>query len=226
MGHLRRVAVALTFLALALGGGTTPAGADCMGPTIAYAPIEVVPGEVVEVFGTGWGDNCYDTGPPPAGEGVLGRPVDHIEVVVSQGDSEEIVAVGAADAEYEFVVEVPIPSWVGPGEAWISARGPWGEAAHQTAQPFVVIEGEPLAGPEIPVEFGPTGDDPAEGAAPGDDTGGARGGSGPSLTVVVTAAMACVALGVVVLLRPRTAVTTSEADADPDAPSEDQVRGR
>lgn len=229
MGHLRRAAAALLITAPAVALGVAPAGADCMGPTISYEPGDVQRGQLVEVAGTGWGDNCYDTGPPPAGQGVLGHPVDHIEVVVTQGGTDEVVAVGSADVDYEFAVEVPMPEWLEPGDAWISAQGPWGEAYDQTGQPFVVVDGEPLDAPSTPVAFGPDElapvlpdevppDDAADEARR--DSSEASGGFRPSAAAVVAAVMACVAIGVVVLLRPRTAVTTTSGDG------KGQVRGR
>lgn len=49
-----------------------PASADCSGPSMSFSPQDVDRGGEVTVTGEAWGDNCYDTGPPPNGEGALG----------------------------------------------------------------------------------------------------------------------------------------------------------
>lgn len=109
-------------VALAVGVPATPSAADCSGPLLGRDQVTVDRGDTVTVEGTNWGDACYDTGPPPEGEGVLGVPRDHIEIVVVQGDRTIVVARGAADDRYAFSVEVPVPTSLEPGPARIGAQ--------------------------------------------------------------------------------------------------------
>lgn len=84
----------------AMSGGVERAGAACIGLYIAYAPSEVALGSDIDVVGLAWGDNCYDTGPPPAGEGPLGRPaVWHFSITGTAPvqSSTSIAAVGTSD---------------------------------------------------------------------------------------------------------------------------------
>ncbi len=231
MGHLRRAAAVLLIVLTVVVGGASWVGANCIGPTIEYEAREVVPGEAVEVVGTGWGDNCYDTGPPPAGEGLLGRPLRDIEVVVAQGDVDEVVAVGSADEDYGFSVEIPMPAWLEPGEARVSARWAQGPAFDEIDRPFVVLGGAPLDAPATPVAFGPDELAPVPPADAADEapreSSEASGGFRPSAAAVVAVTMACVAAGVVVLLRPRTGVTpTNDRVHGAAGTGDDQVRGR
>lgn len=99
-----------------------PASADCSGPSMTFSPHDVVRGGEVIATGKGWGDNCYDTGPPPDGEGVLGRPVTDIEIVVVQGDKEWVVATVDADENYRFMSSVNVPQDATPGDAQMIAR--------------------------------------------------------------------------------------------------------
>lgn len=98
-----------------------PAAASCLGPTVEHQG-EVVRGTTFVVTGRGWGDNCYDTGGPPEGEGTLGRPVTDIEVVISQAGQEIVVARGSANWDYNFFVEVEVPVDLQPGVATVFAR--------------------------------------------------------------------------------------------------------
>ena len=91
------------------------AGAACLGPSIEYESGPVRRGGTVTVTGSGFGDNCYDTGPPPAGEGYLGKPLTEIEVVLVQSDRQTVVARGAADDGYAFEIDVVVPGRVVPG---------------------------------------------------------------------------------------------------------------
>lgn len=122
---------------------TGPAAADCAGPRIRYEASEVAPGDQVTVVGELWGDNCYDTGPPPDGEGVLGVPADDIELVFVQGADRIVVARGAADDEYAFSVDVTIPVGASPGPASLQSRE--GVGAGQPA--LTVTEGPAEPGP-------------------------------------------------------------------------------
>ena len=79
-------------------------------------------GQTVTIKGEGWGDECYDTGPPPPGQGALGTPVTGIEIVLTQGSTETVVARGDADATYRFTVDITVPDSLQPGTATLSAR--------------------------------------------------------------------------------------------------------
>jgi hypothetical protein len=101
------------------------AEANCLGPTLTLSgPVggEVETGDVITVSGSGWGDDCYDTGPPPAGEGVLGRPFDDIEIVMTQDGTDHVVARSSADDRYEFTADVVVPPDLRPGDARVQAR--------------------------------------------------------------------------------------------------------
>ena len=65
MGTARTIVVLLLVAASSLWFNPSVAGADCAGPTIDHQGGEVSPGSTVVVEGLWWGDNCYDTGPPP-----------------------------------------------------------------------------------------------------------------------------------------------------------------
>lgn len=102
----------------------SPASADCNGPSMTFTPHDVDRGGEVTVTGTGWGDNCYDAGVWPEGEGVLGRPVNDVEIVVIQGDMEWAIATVDADDDYGFVTRVVVPQDAAPGDAQLIARKP------------------------------------------------------------------------------------------------------
>lgn len=105
LGHRGRgriiFAVLLSGFFTAIG---TSAAADCSGPMIEIEQGDVVRGDQLLVIRSAWGENCYDTGTPRAGEGFLGVPIDEIEVYVVQGTNEWLVATGAADDDYSFKV--------------------------------------------------------------------------------------------------------------------------
>lgn len=120
--------VALAVLVVAVGSmAPQAAAASCSGPRISNQTTEVAPGGRVTVVGHAFGDNCYDTGPPPEGEGVLGKPLDDIEIVFEQEGDEVVVARGAADESYGFTVEVTIPIGATPGPATLGTRGTSGD---------------------------------------------------------------------------------------------------
>jgi hypothetical protein len=170
MTRLLRIAlVALVATATGTFASTAPAAADCIGPTILPITGELVRGEPVTITGRGWGDQCYDTGPPPPGQGTLGTPADDIEIRFTQGDTDVVVAQGSADDEYRFEVTVSVPTSLAPGEARLWARpvGSTAGAAPATALVVVVVSAAPPAA-EAPVPaiavFGP--DDPAPPSSP------------------------------------------------------------
>lgn len=94
-----------------------PAHAACVGPAIT-AVVDSHGTLVVE--GEWFGTDCYDTGPPPEGQGVLGPPAKDITVAVRQEGVEYVVARGDASADYTFHVEVEQPPMV--GRAVVEAR--------------------------------------------------------------------------------------------------------
>lgn len=100
---------------------SVPAGADCGGPTLTFDPHDVNRGDTIQLIGSFWGDNCYDTGPPPDGEGGLGNPIADIQVVLQQGSRQWELWSGSANDSYEFAAIVTIPADTSPGEATITA---------------------------------------------------------------------------------------------------------
>ncbi len=131
------------------------AQASCVGPTVE-ADLDG-DGQLV-VTGMYFGTNCYDTGVPPNGHGVLGPPATSITVIVRQGDDEWAVAVGDADADYEFEVKVVPPPVAGlvnvevrqgvPSELQHFAQVTLPEPADPQAGTTVVTFGKPSAGSE------------------------------------------------------------------------------
>jgi len=118
----------LVFVGLLAGLLFVPvaAAASCAAPEFVYDGGDVHPGDTVTVVGQYWGDDCYDTGNQPPGEGVLGLPRTGIVVVFMQGGAETIVASGDADTEYRFRVDVVVPQTAVSGEARFVARvGDW-----------------------------------------------------------------------------------------------------
>lgn len=131
------------------------AAASCAAPELTYDGGEVHPGDTVTVVGQHWGDDCYDTGNQPAGEGVLGLPRTGIVVVFEQGGTQTIVARGDADTEYQFQVAVVIPQTAAPGEARLVARVGDTQGYDDSREPLSVAS----AGDGSPVRvasFGPT----------------------------------------------------------------------
>lgn len=158
-------------------------------------------GDTVRVTGIGWGDNCYDTGDPPAGEGVLGTPVGHIEIWIVQDEAERLVAVGSADMSYEFAIDVPVPVALEPGPAEIVPRSRVDDMTFVvTTEPVIVSDAAPIESSlETPVRFGEV--PPEQTGAPGELAGepestGKESDTGLS-PVAVIAVAGVVALGVV-----------------------------
>lgn len=197
------------------------AGASCIGPMIEVSVTgpgggeAVGRGETLDVRGSGFGTDCYDTGPPPEGEGVLGRPGTGIEVVFTQAGTEVVVAEGRASPDYSFDVTVVVPAGLAPGEAVVSARYGAGLQTHDN--PIVrVSDAVPVAraGAEM-ATFGPAGGDPADGGpaggghadgGPAGDGHADRGGSGvPAWAVVVLVLAGLSVVGAAVTVRRRTA---------------------
>jgi hypothetical protein len=179
---MRKRTGVLVLGATVLGIGLDPpgAGADCSGPMIEHTVGAVERGQEITVTGGGFGDNCYDTGPPPAGEGTLGHPLTGIVIAIVQDGVEHRVAVGDADADYRFEVQVVVPAGLAPGEARVEAMsGPHGAPAFdRTDEPLLVGEAPaptPGAGEPEVVTFGPGADAPAGRSQPAGEPATARG---------------------------------------------------
>lgn len=158
---VRRLGVATLFV-LTLGlFGASPVAADCAGPllTVITDGQEVYPGSVITIEGLYFGDQCYDTGPPPSGEGTIGMPWQNIDIVLVQDGREHLVATGNAGAAYDFSVDVVVPDDVEVGAMSVTAKLPaqgayddWSVTADQEIQ---VTAGEASA-PIAVARFGPT----------------------------------------------------------------------
>lgn len=101
-----------------------PAAGDCSGPVFDHRSGTVDRGSTLVITGFGWGDDCHDAGDPPGGEGVLGKPLTDIGIVLRQGEVEHLVAIGFADENYEFEVEIPIPVDLEPGPIEVRVDSP------------------------------------------------------------------------------------------------------
>jgi hypothetical protein len=192
-----RVVLASVIVALVGLADGSAVLASCIGPTIEHTAGRVDRSGVIHVVGSGWGDECDDTGAPPEGVGVLGNPETDIEVVLVQGENPHVVATGDADADYRFVVDVPVPDRLAAGPVTVVARGRDGTVARDaTAAPIVVSDAPPVDGDDDdPVTFGrPRRESPDEAALADDD--------GPAVLGLVVVGVAVVGLttAVVVLL--------------------------
>lgn len=147
----------LTLIALtALFAGVGIARADCIGPTFSHTGGDLAHGDPLVVSGYGFGDNCYDTGPPPPGEGSLGRPLTEIEISVDQEGQRHLVAVGNADEDYAWEVEIPIPSVLDVGETQVVVVANGFEAFPENPTAiWVTSERDEAASIDV-VTFGPT----------------------------------------------------------------------
>jgi hypothetical protein len=136
---MRRLLLAalLALPVLAIAGG---ASADCSLPTVGAAPDAGTPGSPITVTGHAWGTNCYDTGPPPPGEGPLGIPQTDIDVVFRDAaGTETVLATVDADTEYGFTLEAAVPAGAAAGPGRVAARGSTGFVA--VGEAFTVTGG-------------------------------------------------------------------------------------
>jgi hypothetical protein len=172
-------AIPVVLAAALVVGGAGPAAGDCASPMLAYPAGEVDRGDTITVTGEAFGDACHDTGPPPAGQGVLGRPLTDVEVVIAQGGTEVVVATGDADASYAFVVDVVVPAALEPGEATVHARWPGGRSPDMGAAPLVVTDAAP-----------PDAAAPGRSGAPGSAAGAEDDGGSPLVPLAAAAAAA------------------------------------
>jgi hypothetical protein len=132
--------VAIGLLALVLGGAAD-AGADCSGPSIRVNPTGGPGGVTVTVTGQAFGNNCYDTGPPPPGEGVLGVPQRGVVLTFTDaaGRTTELTTVDAGQ-QYGFVTQVTIPDGAAPGVGRLDSVSPSGNPS-APGVPFEVTGG-------------------------------------------------------------------------------------
>lgn len=196
----------MTSTLLLLAVMTSPSAADCSGPLFDHRSGTVDRGSTLVVTGAGWGDDCHDLGDPPAGEGVLGKPLTDIEIVLRQGEVEHVVAIGFADENYEFEVEVPVPIDLEPGPVELGAESSGypmsGDPSH--SRELIVSDTPPIEPTvEAPVRFGEVsggGEASGEGDQEGDDgerittdaetSGSQTGGRSTATTVAVIALVA------------------------------------
>ena len=157
----RRLGVFAFFVGMMAAGlvSAPPASADCPGPSMSFSPQDVDRGGEVTVTGEAWGDNCYDTGPPPNGEGVLGRPATDIEIVLTQGDTEWVLGTVDADNQYGFEKQMVVPADASPGEAQLNAR-------HTGAAPYMPYREATLRSSDAPAITPPSTAEPKPASPP------------------------------------------------------------
>jgi hypothetical protein len=129
--------------------------ASCVGPTVTFKPARIARGDVLTITGQYFGDDCLDTGTVPPGVGPLGNPLTGLAIVIDQGEREFLVATGSADNDYEFEVDVVVPSELEPGEASLSVIGA-GDARLPVTPALVISTTPPPDSDEATVAtFGP-----------------------------------------------------------------------
>jgi hypothetical protein len=138
---MRRIIGVAIVLGLVVLGGMPQAGADCSGPYLRARPAAGPEGSTVTVTGEAFGDNCYDTGPPPPGQGVLGVPQSGVVVTSTDatGTTTDLTTVDAGP-QYRFVVQIVIPGGAVPGTGRIDAISPPGSPS-AFGIPFTVSDG-------------------------------------------------------------------------------------
>jgi hypothetical protein len=145
-----------------------PAMASCVGPTVKFKPSRITRGGVLTITGQYFGDDCLDTGTVPPGVEPLGSPLTGLAIVIDQGEREFLVATGSADSDYEFQVDIVVPSELEPGEATLSIIGA-GDARLPISPALVISTAPPLDSAETTVAtFGPpsTSDTQPPGSVP------------------------------------------------------------
>lgn len=156
-GSILRLALVTLSGVVGLSVGSEIAMADCIGPTFSHTGGDLAHGDLLTVTGYGFGDSCYDTGPPPPGVGSLGRPIEAIEVYLAQGGQSHLVAVGNADQDYTWEVQVTIPATLDLGEVDVVAMGNGFEAFRESNSAiWVTSEREEASAIQI-TTFGPAG---------------------------------------------------------------------
>ena len=135
MRRMLGVAVLGLLAAWAVVLGAPEAGADCAGPTLRVNPTGGPGGSTVTLIGDYFGTNCYDTGPPPLGQGYLGLPQTGIAVTFTDAaGTPTTLATVDAGSQYHFVAEVQIPADAAIGAGSFQAGG-------ALAVPFAVSVG-------------------------------------------------------------------------------------
>ncbi len=183
---MKRLLLIGVVLAGVLVVGVPPADASCSGPRLEFETGPVVRGETVTVTGAAYGDNCYDTGPPPAGEGVLGDPLEEIEVLLVQDDQRIVVARGAANEDYEFQVDVTVPPMLHPGAAEVVVEADGIVTSNGSNGP-ILISDDPPAGQDQPVAL-------FAGRGEGESTTGSSDSSGVPAALIAAAVLLVIGL--------------------------------
>jgi hypothetical protein len=129
--------------------------ASCAAPTVKLSSLRIARGSELTITGQYFGDDCLDTGTVPPGVGQLGSPLTGLAIVINQGEREFLVATGSADSDYEFQVEVVVPSELEPGEATLSIIGA-GDARLPITPSLLISNAPPVdAADATVVTFGP-----------------------------------------------------------------------
>ncbi len=166
---------------------------------MTFDPHDVARGQTIAVIGTGWGDDCYDTGDPPAGEGDLGIPLEGIHVVLVQGGREWDLWSGAAGEDYGFTASVVVPVDAAPGDAQLLARRP-DTSVSTFDQTVRISDAAPVTTTSPPTTTRPK--EPEEStASPGSEP--SSGGVSIGWLVAIVAAGAIVAVAIIALRRRR-----------------------
>ena len=132
-----------------------PVEASCVAPAFKFKPARVARGGVLTITGQHFGDDCLDTGTLPPGVGPLGQPLTGLVIVIDQADLEFVVAMGSADSDYSFRVEVVVPSGLAPGDASVQLLGA-NVARLTTDVPLVISSASPTGSAVATVAtFGP-----------------------------------------------------------------------
>lgn len=170
--------------------GVGSASADCAAPRMSFSPHEVDRGGEVTVRGELWGASCYDTGPPPEGEGPLGEPLTGIEIVLAQGEvvlargeREWLLATVDADSDYRFTATVVIPVDAEPGDARLIARRPETYPYAANPESGLHISAAPPVQPPTTVEGASPGSAPSVTSDPAVTPDPAAGNGSPPGTI-------------------------------------------
>lgn len=154
MLQIRRPPFALLILSTLLVQAGIGRTLDCVSPTVTYSPVTVDRGSTVTVIGDGFGDSCIDTGPPVPGDDRLGAPLTGIQISFVQDDDEVLVAVGDADDDYQFSVDIVVPASLHPGTMEIVATVAGHRVVDRTQSVITVTEAEVERIEMTVVEFG------------------------------------------------------------------------